>query len=244
MNRRSIITFFSFAVILFAILAVIVRFGNHRTPQPDEKKRPGGGSAVYSGDRSEAHRDRQTVPANSGENTAPTGVVANGREMVADMRLGLASGQTNEVCERALQLRQSPDAGVRLEVIRILGGIGWRALPELSDYLYDGDAAVSREAFRLWKGIVAGLPNENKKIQILLANLSVMTDQERIDELVAVLAALPKASAASTLLSVAQSSNPRAAEAARTAYQSLAGVADVSPSAVQESPQQDMRITN
>ena len=244
MNRRAIITLFSFAVILFTILAVIVRFGHHRTHQPDKKKGPGGGFAVYFGDRNEAHRGRQTVPANSGEKTAPTDVVANGRERVADMRLGLASGQTNEVCERALQLRQSPDAGVRMGVVRVLGDIGYKALPELSDYLYDRDAAVSNEAFRLWKEIVSNMSNETKKTQILLANLSVMTDPERIDELVAVLSEMSRTSAVNGLVSVMKSSNPRAAEAARTAHERLTGHVGAPPSAVQGSPQQDMRITN
>lgn len=225
MNRRAIAIGLAISSISVAILVIYMRFLSNSVYQVDANGEGEARKVIGPNYANRFLQNKQGPYSNIFECNA--GIKGWSHEnTVVNMRMLLASGRTTEVCEAALVLRKSPEIKVRMDVVHLLGKIGGKALPELSDYLYDDDPAVSREAFRLWEGIVSGLPKENKKTQILLANLLVMTDPERIKELVAVLAAMPRASAVKALIDVAHSSNPTAAEAARAAYCRLTGTSD------------------
>ena len=163
--------------------------------------------------------------------THPQVAVTNESEVIENMCVRLATGDVEGALDRARQLMKSRDAGVRMDAVRVFGQVGFKALPELADLIYDEDAAVSREAFLHWKESVSKIPDEGKKSRLLSAALLVVADKDKIDELAAALSELPRPGAVRSLVSVIQNAPPVAAEAAAAHYQRLTGETYTTPQA-------------
>ena len=160
--------------------------------------------------------------------------VAKDQAAAESMRALLASGNVDGTLKLARQLLKSENVSVRSEVVQVLGRIGFKALPELSDMLYDTDPGLNRDVFRHWKEIVSKIPEEGKKNRILVASMSVMGEKEKINELATVLSELPKPLAVRSLVSLIQSANPCASEVAAAHYQRMTGAPYTTPQATEE----------
>lgn len=189
-----------------------------------------GGGAVMSGPQAE----RQPSPAGSGLDRQPPEPATQEQQTALKMGGFLDSNQVNEALGLARQLSKSKDADTRVKTVAVLGRIGLKALPELSDLVSDTDGGVRRQACQQWKTIVSGIPDDAKKSRIVLAGMSVLNDQESLNGLAAVLADLPKPLAVRSWVSLVQAANPYAAEVARTRYQLMTGEPYSTPQAAEK----------
>ena len=214
-------------LLLFVLLSVAAvtgfwcRTGRKRLPIGSDPKTEVLQRAVVKADASAAVGPKaEAQPALIGE-SQPRMSVTNGQEAIGKLHERLVCGDVAGALEGARQLMKSRDAEVREEAVRVFGQIGLKALPELADLIYDGDAAVSRAAFRHWKETVCGISDEGKKSRLLSAALLVVPDRTKIDELAAALSELPRPSAVRSLVNVIQNAPSVAAEAAAAQYQRL-----------------------
>ena len=134
---------------------------------------------------------------------------------------------------QARQGMKSSDAVIRLGTVQVLGRIGLKALPELSELVTDPDAMVRTQAFQQWKAIVASIPDPAKKSRITQAGMSVLDDKAKLNELAAVLSELPRPLALRSLSSLAQAANPYAADVAREHYARITGEPYTTPQAAE-----------
>lgn len=206
-----------------------------RQPGPEPAAAAKGGAVIGESDAAAAVESlAEKKPSTAG---APPqkqqGSVKSGPPTAETMRAWLDAGQTNEALEQARQLMKSNDAEVRSQSVHVLGRIGLKALPELSDLVTDQDGAVSRAAFLQWKGIVSAIPDEAMKSRIVLAGMSVLDDKAKLNELAAVLSALPKPLSLRSLSSLVQAANPYAAEVAREHYALMTGEPYTTPQAAE-----------
>ena len=228
-------------VVLFLLVLISMAFVAGRCCRQERRDLPGGparNAEAVSGTAARVDRSvktglqAETQPTLLGVNQ-PQAAFTNEAEMLDDLHVLLAAGDVEGALDRARQLMKSRAAGVRLAAVRVFGQVGLKALPELADLIYDGDATVSREAFLHWKGLVAKIPDEGKQRRLFSEALSVVGDKSKINELAAVLAELPRPSAVRGLSSVIQNAPPVAAEAAAAQYQRLTAERYTTPQAAE-----------
>ena len=73
------------------------------------------------------------------------------QKLAIEMRGYLDSGDVSRALRQARVLMDSRDAGVRSEVVAVLGWIGKRCLPELAELINDSDDSVAEAALTAWE---------------------------------------------------------------------------------------------
>jgi len=123
----------------------------------------------------------------------------------------------------ARKLMKSKEAAVRSDVVAVLGMIGVKALPELTEMMDDGEADISKEAFQQWMAALDELENENLKQQMLTAKMMALEDIDTLEECVMAFSGMEEAVAINGLLPVIESNNPIASKVAREHYEHITG---------------------
>ena len=123
----------------------------------------------------------------------------------------------------ARKLMKSKESAVRSDVVAVLGAIGAKALPELTEMMDDGEADISKEAFQQWMAALDELENENLKQQMLTAKMMALEDIDTLEECVMAFSGMEEAVVINGLLPVIESNNPIASKVAREHYEHVTG---------------------
>lgn len=75
------------------------------------------------------------------------------------------------------------NAEVRQEMVDALGWFGAAALPELTPFLADPDEDVRESAMNEWSMAVSEIENETEKIGIVEVAMSILTDEDGLEEI-------------------------------------------------------------
>ena len=154
--------------------------------------------------------------------------------MVVKMHDFLDAGDEASALQLARTLKAADDATVRASVVEVLGWIGVKALPTLSELMADPDPDVAKAAIEQWKRAVDEIADEAMKADMLVAGMSVITDQEELESCVMEFDQLPNALSVRGMVRLIQSDNPRASEVAREHYEFATGEAYRSPEAAEK----------
>jgi hypothetical protein len=151
-------------------------------------------------------------------NAAPA-VARTPDERDADaMRALLDSGDEKAALKIARRLLDSDDVDVRMRVVIVLGWIGLRALPELTQMLADEDDGVASDAFTQWKMAFEEIQEDDAKAELLVAAMGSMRHQEDMESLVMSVDQLKEDLAVAALVGIIQGENKVAGEVAREHY--------------------------
>jgi HEAT repeat protein len=140
-----------------------------------------------------------------------------------EMRDLLDSGHEREALQMARALMASPEAAVRSQVVTVLGWIGVKALPELTEMLADGEDYVADDALTQWKMAFDEIEGEAAKAELLVAAIGSLKKVEDMEALVMSFGQLPEGMAIRSLVQVIQSGNELAAGVAREQYEFTTG---------------------
>jgi hypothetical protein len=134
------------------------------------------------------------------------------------MRALLDSGDEKGALKIARRLLDSEDADVRSRVLIVLGWIGLKALPELTQMLADKDDSVASDAFTQWKMAFEEIQEDDAKAELLVAAMGSMRHQEDMESLVMSVDQLKEDLAVAALVGIIQGENKVAGEVAREHY--------------------------
>lgn len=182
----------------------------------------------------------QLSSTNAGRGLFSMGARTNGapqtaeQAMVVKMHDFLDAGDEVSALQLARTLKAADDATVRAGVVEVLGWIGVKALPTLSELMADPDPDVAKAAIEQWKRAVDEIADEAMKADMLVAGMSVITDQEELESCVMEFDQLPNALSVRGMVRLIQSGNPRASEVAREHYEFATGEAYRSPEAAEK----------
>ncbi len=149
----------------------------------------------------------------------------------SEMRDLLDNGNEREALAMARSLMSSSEPEVRSQVVTVLGWIGMKALPELTEMLSDLDESVASDALNQWRMAYDELEDETAKAELLVAALGALRKTEDMEALVLSFSQLPEGLAIRSLNQIIQSGNEAAADVARGHYEFMVGEAYTTPEA-------------
>ena len=140
------------------------------------------------------------------------------------MRSFLDENEDRTALELARQLMKSKDRAARLEVVAVLGWLGRRALPELTEMLADRDNFVQTLAQNNWSVAFDALSTDKEKAAAIRDAVGVLGDDPSVNEFLIKLCGLQSDSALSTLEEIIVGYNGKAASTqAKAMFEHLAG---------------------
>lgn len=134
----------------------------------------------------------------------------------------------------ARRLLDSPEAAVRSQVLSVLGWIGVRALPELTQLLADENEGIADEAFTQWKMAYDELQDDGMKAEMLVAAVGTMRKEEDMEALVMSVDQFPTDLAVRTLVKLVQGESVAASKVAREHYSFLTQTEYATPQAAEQ----------
>ena len=170
----------------------------------------------------------RSAPVIEGVNTNQT-VSAADQKIMTEMHDLLDVDNQSGALQAARKLMASENASVRSDVVEVLGWIGVKALPELSQLIVDGDPDVARDAIEQWKRAVKGVADEAVKADVLIAGMLVIKKQDELESCAMEFSDLPNDLTVRSMVKLIQSGNPIASEVARAHYEFVTSEAYVSP---------------
>lgn len=176
------------------------------------KKSSGSGPAAKAGEGA----GQQTQTTNEVKQTADQAAAELMQERLDDND---AAG----ALKLARKLMKSTEASVRSDVVSVLGMIGVKALPELTEMMDDGDKDISKEAFQQWMARLDELENDDMKQQMLTAKMMALDDIDTLEECAMAFSGMDEAVVINGLLPVIESNNPIASKVAREHYEHVTG---------------------
>jgi HEAT repeat protein len=147
------------------------------------------------------------------------------------MRELLDSGDQRAALQAARELMASPEEAVRSSVVTVLGWIGLKALPELTQMLGDASEVIAEDALTQWKMAFGEIQDDAAKAELLVAALQTMQDAEEQEMLVMNFSQMQEGLAIRSLSQIIQGDNETAAEAARSHYEFMVGEPYTTPDA-------------
>lgn len=151
------------------------------------------------------------------------------QKMMAEMHDLLDVENENGALQAARKLMTSEDVGVRGDVVEVLGWIGVKALPELSQLIADSDPDVAGAAIEQWKRAVNGVADKSVKAALLIEGMLVIKKQEDLESCAVEFSDLPDDLTVRSMVKLIQSGNSILSEVARSHYEFVTGEAYVSP---------------
>ena len=176
------------------------------------KKRSGSGSVAKAGEGAR----QQTQTTNEVQQTADQAAAELMQERMDD-------SDTAGALKLARKLMKSKEAAVRSDVVAVLGMIGIKALPELTEMMDDGEKDISKEAFQQWMAALDELETDDLKQQMLTAKMMALEDMDTLEECAMAFSGMDEAVVINGLLPVIESNNPIASKVAREHYEHVTG---------------------
>ncbi len=208
--------------------------GSERSPGSNAAQ----GTQVKNGGRTNGVLARMSGTNGGGGKIA--GALTNGAPQTAEQSMAvkmhdfLDTGDEAAALQVALKLKTAEEAAVRADVVEVLGWIGIKALPILSQLMVDPDPDVARAAIAQWKRTLSEIADDSMKADMLIAGMSVIKDQDELESCVMEFNHLPNDLAVRGLVKLIQSDNPRASEIGRAHYEFVTSEAYHSPEAAEK----------
>lgn len=150
-----------------------------------------------------------------------------------EMRELLDGGKEKEALQAARGLMGSSDVGVRSRVLSVLGWLGSRALPELTQMLTDENEALANEALTQWKMALDEVDDVASKADLLVTAINSMKNSTDMEALVLSFSQLPNDVAVRSLVQIIQGGNTAAAAVGREHYSFVTQTDYTSPEAAE-----------
>jgi hypothetical protein len=165
---------------------------------------------------------------------AEKGPMSDDERKAREMRELLDSGDETKALRMARTLMHSPEDYVRSEVVTVIGWIGLKALPELTQMLGDKDEGIASEALSHWQTAVGEVEGEQDKADLLVAAITTMRKQEDMESLAMTFTQLPDALVVRSLVKILQIDNEAASEMARQQYEFVTQTPYTTPAAAEK----------
>lgn len=141
------------------------------------------------------------------------------QQKARDMRALLDEGNERDALRLARQLMTDEDPDVRSETVTVVGWIGMRALPELTQMLADAEESIADEAMSSWNMAFNEIEDQGLKAEMLVMAMKTSEQDSRLEELAILSSQMREDYAVRAMVDVIESGNPIAAEIAREHYE-------------------------
>ena len=153
--------------------------------------------------------------------TPPLSAEEQEAELVDDL---ISRGKTLEALRHARNLMDSTNVNVRVRIVELLGWIGKRAIPEITEMMNDRSSTVSTEALTAWEQAFAEIDGRHRQTGIIIDTAKILKNPDHVNSILLHLSGIDQEVSLPALATFIESGKGTvASECARDIYKHITG---------------------